>query len=225
MTNNWLSEWSNSKIDIALKLSKGGSGGTYAEAVIILCSVISGISADIWPGKNRDKKRFVELLVNYSNDSLKVKNISIPLLIASLEEKGLTAESDQIFNEIMPKSKTLVITGEDVDKSEDYLLDLYPEIDREIVKRNSYANILYEELRSAYVHEYMPGARSDSFAMASNNANGQVSYINRADKPHRLIYFNVSWLCELINSIVANLEKKDVIPVFTDYSEWWLTDT
>ena len=70
MSNSWLKEWSDSKVDLALRLNSGECGGTYAEAVIILCSVLSGIAADVWPGRNKDRKRFVELLVKYSSDSL-----------------------------------------------------------------------------------------------------------------------------------------------------------
>lgn len=222
MTNNWLSEWSDSKVEIALKLNKGDCGGSYAEAAIILCSVLSGISADIWPGKHIDKKRFVELLVKYSSDALQVTRISTPLLINALETKSMTKESNNLFNAIMPKSEHLVINGEDVDKYENEILEICPEIDKTIIKQNSYANILYEEIRSGYTHEYMPGARSDSWAMGTNRKNSLISYVNRVDMPHRLIHFNINWLCELVKSVVSNLEKENEIPVYTKYSQWWL---
>lgn len=224
MTDNWLSEWSNSKIELALKLNKGECGGSYAEAVIILCGVLSAISADIWPGRYKDKNRFVELLVQYSDVSLNVKNISIPLLIGGLIKRNMIKESEKLITEIMPRSDSRVITGKDVDKSEKELLSICPDLDRKLIKQNCYANILYEEIRSGYVHEYMPGGRSDSWAMGSIRNNNQVSYVNRADKPHRLIYFNVNWLCELVKSVVGNIDNKNEAPVFADYSEWWLTN-
>ena len=225
MTDNWLSEWADLKVEIALKLNKGDCGGSYAEAAIILCSVLSAISADIWPGEHIDKKRFVELLVKYSSDSLKVKRISSPLLIYALEVNGVIKESNILSNAIMPKSDSLVVNGEDVDRYESEILDICPELDRKIIKQNSYANILYEEIRSGYAHEYMPGSRSDSWAMGSNRKNSLISYVNRADMPHRLIHFNINWLCEIIKSVVVNLEMKEKMPVFTEYSEWWVTNT
>jgi len=62
MSENWLNEWSEQKILLAEKLNSGECGGSYAEAVIILCGVLSGIAADTWPGIRKDRKRFVELL-------------------------------------------------------------------------------------------------------------------------------------------------------------------
>ena len=225
MTDNWLSEWSNSKIELALKLNTGECGGSYAESAIILCSVLSAISADIWPGRHIDKKRFVELLVKYSTDTLQVKRISTPLLVNALETKNMINESNILVSTIMPKSEHLVVNGEDVDKYENEILEICPEIDRTIIKQNSYANILYEEIRSGYAHEYMPGTRSDSWAMGSKRNNSLISYVNRADMPHRLIHFNINWLCNLVKSIVDNIENENEKPIYPTYSQWWLTDT
>jgi len=222
MSETWLNEWSEQKILLAEKLNSGECGGTYAEAVIILCSVLSGIAADTWPGKHKDRKRFVELLTRYSDESLEADKVSIPLLIGALREQELMSEADALFREFMPNGKCKIITGGDVDKKESDVVSVCPNLPKKLIRENSYAHILYKEIRSGYTHEYMPGSRSDSWAMGSERKNSFISYVNRADKPNRLIYFNVSWLVELVRSIVRSA------PVITDISEakkfknWWL---
>ncbi len=220
--NSWLKEWSDTKIELARRLNSGECGGSYAEAVIILCSVLSGISADVWPGRKIDRKRFVELLVKYTGASLYSQKVSVPLLVGAMRDKGEIQLADQISRDLMPSNKARVITGDEVDKTIDELKAAYPTVDSATLKKNSYACLLYEEVRSGYIHEYKPGERSDSWAMGSVRKNSPIIYINRIDKPDRLIYFNVSWLASLISEAVNILSKNDPLPTFSDYSSWWL---
>lgn len=225
MSNRWLKEWCDTKIDLALRLNSGDCGGSYAESVIILCSVLSGISADIWPGKFQDKKRFVELLVKYTGASLNCERVSTPLLVGTIRSSGDAQLAKQIKNDLMPLSDSRVITGDDVDKTISKLKSVYPTIDMKTLKKNSYAHILYEEIRSGYVHEYRPGERADSFEMSGVSQNSSltyITYINRLDKTDRLIYFNVLWLAKIIEEIVENLLKTSSMPVFKNYTTWWL---
>lgn len=222
MSNSWLKEWSDSKINLALDLNAGECGGTYSEAVLILCSVLSGIAADTWPGRNQDRKRFVELLVKYTGVSLNCQKVSAPLLVGAVRSSGDIPLAERIKSDLLPLSDTRVITGNDVDKTIDELKMAYPSIDVKTLKKNSYACVLYEEVRSGYVHEYRPGGRSDSLAMGTARQNSSISYINRLDKIDRLIYFNVSWLANLIGEIVDALSKSDPLPKFNTYKLWWL---
>ncbi len=223
MSNSWLKEWSNTKIELALRLNTGDCGGSYAEAVIILCNVLSSIAADVWPGQNQDKKRFVELLVKYASTSLSCQRISVPLLVGTVRSNGDIQLANRIKRDLMPLSDTRVITGNDVDKTIDELRVAYPSIGAKRLKRNSYACILYEEVRSGYVHEYRPGKRSDSFTTISPvRQNSSISYINRRNKQDRLIYFNVLWLASLVGEIVDTVSKSDPLPTFNTYSLWWL---
>src|SRR5512138_640924 len=68
------------KIVVAQALDRGECGGSYAEACIIMASVISGIASDLWPGKGLDRKRFVELWARYADPALSPNLISVPLL-------------------------------------------------------------------------------------------------------------------------------------------------
>lgn len=222
MGNSWLKEWSDKKIDLASRLNSGECGGSYAEAVIILCSVLSGIAADVWPGRNIDRKRFVELLVKCTGASHCSQKVSVPLLVGAVRDRGDRQLAETLRRDLLPISETSVITGDDVDKTIDELKTAYPAIDVMTLKKNSYACLLYEEVRSGYVHEYKPGERSDSWAMGSVRQNSSISYINRLDKPDRLIYFNVTWLAALVREVVDSLSKSDPLPTFSTYNSWWL---
>jgi len=228
MSNDWLQEWSQSKIDLASRLSSGECGGSYAEAVIIICNVLSAISADIWPGRNIDKKRFVELLFKYSNSMESCETISVPLLIDTFRECGNIKLANKLKMELLPFSDTRVITGNDSDKTIGDLKTDYPEIEITVLKRHSYSCILYEDIRSGYAHEYQPGGRADSWPMSSDRDNCLVSYTNRltnAGTVNRLIHFNVSWLVRLAGEVVGNLVKENPMPTFTRYTSWWLEAT
>lgn len=222
MSNSWLKEWSETKIDLALRLNSGECGGSYAEAVIVLCSVLSGIAADVWPGRNKDRKRFVELLVKYTGASHYSQKVSVPLLIDAMRNQGERQLAKNLKRDLLPIGESRVITGDDVDKTIDELKDAYPTIEVATLKKHSYACLLYEEVRSGYVHEYKPGKRSDSWAMGSIRQNSPVSYINRLDKPDRLIYFNVMWLAALVREVVDTLSMSGPLPTFSTYSSWWL---
>src|SRR5712671_5903613 len=74
-------DWVERKVRIAERLSQGECGGSYPEAVLILCAAISALAADAWPGTGIDRARFVELLVSLTPQT---KIVSIPLLIWQL---------------------------------------------------------------------------------------------------------------------------------------------
>lgn len=222
MSENWLTGWTEQKIKIAQKLNEGESGGTYAEATIILCSVLSAIAADIWPGKYKDKNRFVELLIQYSDESLGAKRISVPLLIQALRDLEYKEEGKCLSDQFMPECSSQVITGPDVDKGENEITSICPNIPIKLLRQNCCAHILYTEVRSGYVHQYMLGKRSDSWAMASQRRRVEISYVNRADRADRLIHYNINWLVSVIRSVVK--VTGDHIPslVNSEFENWWL---
>jgi len=54
------------KNGILCNLEAGQCGGSYGEAVIILCAALSAVAADVWPGKGIDRVRFVQLLKDFA---------------------------------------------------------------------------------------------------------------------------------------------------------------
>jgi hypothetical protein len=222
VSDDWREEWVGAKVGLARRLGAGDCGGGYAEAVIVLCGALSAIASERWPGRNKDKNRFVELLHKYADPALSATRVSIPLLIDYLGDKSRVTEQKALRDAYMPHSDSRVITGDDVDKSEGDIAALCPSLTIPLVRRFSYATLLYEETRSSYAHEYMPGPRSDSQAMGSARAHARVSYVNRLDangRVRRLIYFSVQWLTNLALSI-----EKNIRPLAPDerFSAWWL---
>ena len=62
MSETWRTDWVTKKRDTALRLANGECGGSYGEAMLILCTILSALAAEVWPGTQIDKRRFVELL-------------------------------------------------------------------------------------------------------------------------------------------------------------------
>jgi hypothetical protein len=79
------------RVTLAEALNGGKCGGDYSDACVILASVLSGISADLWPGKGIDRARFVETWVRYADPTLMPNRISLPLLVRRLKRKGDTS--------------------------------------------------------------------------------------------------------------------------------------
>ena len=76
------------RIALAKRLNEGECGGSYADAILILSSTLSGIAADMWPGESKNRYRFVKLWANYAESALKPNLISVPLLLNQLEDCG-----------------------------------------------------------------------------------------------------------------------------------------
>ena len=150
------------KKNIALRLNDGQCCASYSESVIILGSVLSALAAEICPGDRKDRARFVELLTQFAPTELSVKKISIPLLVAYLRDERCNEESEIIRKAFLDFSPSLILTGDDVDKSEEEIMRLCNTLDKKALRYHNYANLLYTEVRSGYVHEYKPGRLRDS---------------------------------------------------------------
>lgn len=220
----WRTEWANIKKDIAQKLNSGECGGSYGDAALILCSVLSGLAAEVWPGDGKDRKRFVELLKEFAPYDCEATKISIPLLIGSLSNAGRADEVTVIQREFPKSHQGNVLIGED-DKIEGEILRVCPTLSLKELRKCSYANLLYKEVRSPYVHEYRPGKRADSWPIRKPGV--KVSYVgqidvNNADRePEQHIYFTVEWISGLATSIAWAVDRVGSLPL-PDPSQWWV---
>ncbi len=52
--------WVQGRIALAERLNEGECGGSYGDAMLVLSALLSGRAADLWPGKGKDRRRFVE---------------------------------------------------------------------------------------------------------------------------------------------------------------------
>ena len=171
---------------------------------MILCAVLSALAAEVWPGRRHDKARFVELLKDFAPVEFNVTRISIPLLVAHLRDKGLYRESEIIRKAFLDYLPSQVLTGDDVDKSETDILALCNALDIKDLRINSYASLLYGEIRSGYAHEYRTGQLSDPWPMTREETS--ISYVNWACKPDKHIHFHVPWMSKLVLSVAGAID-------------------
>jgi hypothetical protein len=189
-------DWAQRKAAIATALVQGECGGGYGEAVLVLCTAISAIAAEVWPGDRIDRRRFIELLVRYSRSQIEVQTVSVPLLLGRLRETNALAEERTIRKAFADFVPSRVLTGRDVDRSEADILGVCSALSVALLREFSYANLLYQRVRSALTHEYRTGQKAVSFPMTGDDSVG-VSYYNWIHDVDRHIYFHVPWLAEL----------------------------
>jgi len=199
-------------------------GGSYSEAVILVCAVLNALAAEVWPGRNIDKARFVELLVRLGSPPDELKTISVPLLVRRLDTE-CPANAEILRKKFLDFSKTRVVTGLDIDKTEGELLSLCPGLPPTVIREYSYARLLYEEVRSSYAHEYRTGEKADSWPMTM--ASGQsVSYVNRllligTPETIRLIHFHIDWLTKLAVDLASYIDGISTTLPHPPPSKWW----
>ena len=172
-------DWISGKLAIADRLNKGECGGGYGEAALIVCSAISAMAAEVWPGDRIDRKRFVEAIVTHGNLSQTFLRISVPLLLSSClntpATRGITGLQEH-FSKIQPG---LIVTGDETDMAEQKVAQLCPALTLKEIRKYSYPNILYQEVRSGYVHQYQPGPQADSWQMTRRQESRSATQTRR----------------------------------------------
>ena len=221
-SKNWRTCWVTDKCNIALALESGQLGAGYSEAAILVCATLNALAAEAWPGRGLDRVRFVELLIKMMSSTPSPATISVPLLVQHLRTESLTAEADTLTRELMPFGSSLVITGSDVDKSEFDLLSICPAIPVGLLRKNSYACLLYEDIRSSYAHEYRPGGRADSWPMTMLQGQS-ISYVNNVSE--RRIHFHIEWLASIATELAKSLDAMDATLPLAHPATWWIKGT
>lgn len=213
------------KIKIAQNVARGCCDGTYAEGALILCSIISGLSAIAWPDhkkNNIDRKRFVEIITRFSPLPHKV---SAPLL----------DQAEKVWSRLGISQKSFYLTASN-DLNEKDVEKECPNLSLRKIRKYSYANLLYEQIRCGYVHLYKPGreaADHDSLRPIVNFDKNVVSYININSKDNkicRLIHFPLHWIAGIAEGVARGLDnectQRRKMP-FDDLclevpTKWWL---
>jgi hypothetical protein len=214
-------DWVEKKTDTALRLCAGECGGSYAEGVIILSAAISAMAAEAWPGSGINKMRFVEFIKDYCDATLNPTRISVPLLIGRLHNDNKIIEADALRKKFMDYQKTRVLTGRDVDRTEAEILSLCPGLSHKEIRRFSYSGVFYEEVRSGFVHEYRPGKKADSWAIAATKED-EISYGNWMNDPDRHIHFPVHWMAKVAKSSAEVADRNASNFPLTRPTMWWL---
>lgn len=225
-SRKWRQNWVEEKCDLVVRLNSGELGGGYGEAVILVCAILNSLSAELWPGKGIDKRRFVEMIIGYGSYVTECKTVSIPLLIQHLNDSLRNSAAECIQSACSLRVDARVLSGPDIDKTEEFVLALCPQLDIKGVRSFSYASILYSEFRSSYAHEYKPGTQAGSWPMAMG-ANQSVSYINRivdSLEMQRFIHVHIEWLVKLaidVAGAIDNLVETQELPL-PKPPIWWV---
>lgn len=214
-------EWVERKVGIARRLDGGKCGAGYAEAVMVLCAAISALAAEPWPGKNKDRARFVEILVQYSPHGLDVTRLSLPLLVGGLAQSQSKNEAVVLEDKFLRFDRSRIVTGEEVDHSESEVLSLCPALTTRFLRQFSYASILYEEVRSACVHQYSTGERADPWSMTSQTG-ASISYVNWVNDPHRHIHFHLEWVARVAIEVASSIDLASPSVPSSDPNAWWI---
>jgi hypothetical protein len=124
----WRTDWMETKRAVALRLASGECGGSCVEGSIILCAAISALAAEVWPGKHKDKVRFVEVLTqDFAPNDLNTTRISVPLFVWYLERESRKSEAvilrKSFLGSLGPGRQN--VSGDDVDKSEGEIFGLF----------------------------------------------------------------------------------------------------
>jgi hypothetical protein len=115
-----------------------------------------------------------------------------------------------------------VVDGNEVDATEETVLSACPRLAIKTVRDCSYAALLYQDVRSAYAHEYRAGPRAGEWKQTSKE-DAMVSYINRLTPNGqilRLVHFEVVWMAALVKAIARGLQEITV--PFDDPACWWI---
>jgi hypothetical protein len=220
--------WVRGRISLAKRLDGGECGGSYGDAMLILSALLSGRAADLWPGKGKDRRRFVEAWSKLSDPGLAPNLISVPLLLAKLKgagERDLVEKVSSTNPEALaPHNDSLVVTGGRVDLPGDELEALDPRLTAKKLRRFSYGSVFYEHVRSGYTHEYHTTDSASPFPQASEPA--PVSYVNmlrRSDHTtYRRIHFDVAWVAEVVESVSDSFVASGLARPLPDPPRWWI---
>jgi len=217
-------QWVERKVGIARRLNGGECGADYAEGVMVLCAAISAVAAELWPGTQKDRARFVEVLIQYSLPCLDVTRLSLPLLVGGLEQSQSKSDRATLEDKFLRFDRSRIVTGEEVDHSEAEVLSLCPSLSAKFLRQFSYANLLYEEVRSGYVHQYSTGERADSWPMTSQS-DTSISYCNWVNDPHRHIHFHFEWVARVAIDVAKAIDLASPSVPCPDPNAWWIHGT
>jgi len=230
VSESWRLELAERKISTFTELHADNKI-TYGDAILILTAVVSALAAQCWPGRSIDAQRFTQLLVGYAPETL---TISVPLLMKSFESSkraDLAKKLKGHFNRCVPWGT--IPLGHEVDLLEsDVEILLGDSFCRSEVRKHSYAQLLYKELRCSYSHEFKPGAGIEVHRPTSF-ADPCVSY-----QPYSImlpgsselsltptsfcICFDLPWIGEVLRKCAGAVDNSDDRLPLEPPDKWWI---
>jgi hypothetical protein len=111
-----------------------------------------------------------------------------------------------------------------VDKPEQDIFSVCPDLVLHKIRRYSYANLLYEEIRCG-THEYGPGERAHSWSVGARVADTTTTYVNMLSDCYqrtRLIHFYIGWIADVVAEIARSLDKQAQLLPLGKPEKWWI---
>ena len=189
------------------------------EAISLLTMILNAIASYIWPGENIDRKRFIETCIKYPKVHYGADLISVPILYKNIcepEKNILENKFPFAFSGYEGIPDTMVLCGADIDMYEDDLKDLG--ILHENIRKYSYANLLYTELRCGFAHKYSMGKQACKYPMAKKSQS--VSYVNEIKG--RKIHFHYNWMETICSSLIDYFYGIGEIRELNRPKKWWI---
>lgn len=197
---------------------------------MLLSALLSGIAAELWPGKDKiDGKRFVELWVQYADPKFEPTLISVPFVrqhLRKFQRDGDVSAIEKARPEMFGLGYgSRLLVGSDVDIKELDLLKITTLTAHE-ARRYSYPAIFYKHVRSNLAHEYKLSDQAAAHFLTRRKAN--VSYNNRVDMTEaemtrRLIHFHIEWIANITRSIASNVVGfVDAYETIARPARWWI---
>ena len=165
MNTETVREWYQSRLDIADSIVTEFGVGGQIDAEILSCCTLSTLAARIWP-KERDRRRYIQLLVDFAPDRAEVSRISVPKLQERLKSVGDTASAERLESHFLENLEGRILVGAEVDQSEETLNRLLPSVSSKLLRESSYAGIIYIDLRCGLVHEYSLDPNMTGFGLS-----------------------------------------------------------
>jgi hypothetical protein len=231
VSESWRLELAERKISTFTELHADNKI-TYGDAILVLTAVISALASQCWPGKSLDRCRFNQLLVDYAPET---RTISVPLLMKHFESNGKTDLASTLkshFDSCIPLGS--IPRGDIVDLSEKDVEKLLGAPCRIEVRKHSYANLLYEELRCSYSHEFKPGDRvrvhrpswlylePGVFYQPYSRRDSNISE-NPLEPSSYQIYFDLTWIGKVLKKCSIAVDKAAKRLRRKPPIKWWIT--
>ena len=220
----YIAESTREFLGTAQRLNDGECGAGYYEASSILVNVLSALSSIAWPVEDKTtRKRFVETLIRFSDSAYRITNVSIPLFADAFIEDSAPERKNAavaLRPSDAPPVGIIIRTGNDIDIDSDQLVLRYPCFTKPEVRKFSYADLLYGEVRCGLVHAYSLG-KAVPFSLTKRNV--LVSYVNSSDPetPSKMIHFHFNAMLSLVKGIAENLAREKALPLNAP-AQWWI---
>jgi len=207
----WREKWVTRKLGLIERFGKDADMSEYDAHILIVGSIIGALAAELWPGKYKDRQRFVELLVAYVDPVFGTKTISVPLLKAFLLEKGWVPEAKALGERWCESDECDFMLGIERDADEFEITTICPNVPRSFIRQFSYANLLYDEVQLG---------RECAHGRTKGIPPNEVGYTRRPETRRWSIYFGSDWLRALV---VSAEELSRVARVEKSFARWWLS--